>query len=50
MRAREREHTTHNLRYRARETREAKTEGGAQKYTQDIDDTTAREGGTETGM
>jgi hypothetical protein len=34
----------------AKGTGEAKTEGGARKYTQDSDDPTAREGGTETGM
>jgi hypothetical protein len=34
----------------AKGTREAKTEGGAQKYTQESDDPTAREGGAETGM
>jgi hypothetical protein len=34
----------------AKGTREAKTEGGAQKYTQESDDPTGREGGTETGM
>jgi hypothetical protein len=34
----------------AKGMREAKTEGGAQKYTQDSDDPTAGEGGTETGM
>jgi hypothetical protein len=33
----------------AKGTREAKTEGGAHKYTQESDDPTAREGGTETG-
>jgi hypothetical protein len=34
----------------AKGTGEAKTEEGAQKYAQDSDDPTAREGGTETGM